>query len=90
MAKPVPADSHPPPEGLPALSSDSQQAAHQASLSLHEAAEISGHRSLAVLERYLNQDDTRVKAGQSALTCKSPQVLYYQWLLTQGQGPTQR
>ena len=37
-------------------------AAHQAGLSLREVAEISGHRSLAALERYLDQDAARVKA----------------------------
>jgi len=37
-------------------------AAHQAGLSLSEVAEISGHRSLAVLERYLDQDAAREKA----------------------------
>jgi hypothetical protein len=31
-------------------------AAHQVGLSLREVAEISGHRSLAALERYLDQD----------------------------------
>jgi integrase/recombinase XerD len=37
-------------------------AAHQAGLSLREVAEISGHCSLAALERYLDQDAARVKA----------------------------
>ena len=37
-------------------------AAHQAGLSLREVAEISGHRSLAALERYLDQDAARMKA----------------------------
>jgi integrase/recombinase XerD len=37
-------------------------AAHQAGLSLREVAEISGHHSLAALERYLDQDAARVKA----------------------------
>ena len=37
-------------------------AAHQAGLSLREVAEISGHRSLAALERYLDQDAAREKA----------------------------
>ena len=35
---------------------------HQAGLSLREVAEIRGHRSLAALERYLNQDAVREKA----------------------------
>lgn len=34
-------------------------AAHQAGLSLREVAEISGHQSLAALERYLDQDAAR-------------------------------
>ena len=37
-------------------------AAHQAGLSLREVAEISGHRSLAALELYLDQDAAREKA----------------------------
>ena len=37
-------------------------AAHQAGLSLREVAEISGHQSLAALERYLDQDAAREKA----------------------------
>ena len=37
-------------------------AAYQAGLSLREVAEISGHCSLAALERYLNQDAAREKA----------------------------
>ena len=37
-------------------------AAHQAGLSLREVAAISGHCSLAALERYLDQDAARVKA----------------------------
>ena len=37
-------------------------AAHQAGLSLREVAEISGHRSLAALERHLDQDAAREKA----------------------------
>jgi integrase/recombinase XerD len=37
-------------------------AAHQAGLSLREVAEISGHRSLAALEKYLDQDAARSKA----------------------------
>jgi integrase/recombinase XerD len=37
-------------------------AAHQAGLSLREVAEISGHQSLAALERYLDQDTAREKA----------------------------
>ena len=37
-------------------------AAHQAGLSLREVAEISGHLSLAALERYPDQDAARVKA----------------------------
>jgi len=37
-------------------------AAHQAGLSLREVAEISGHRSLTALERYLDQDAAREKA----------------------------
>jgi len=37
-------------------------AAHQAGLSLREVAEISGHRSLAALECYLDQDAAREKA----------------------------
>lgn len=37
-------------------------AAHGAGLSLREVAEISGHRSLAALERYLDQDAARGKA----------------------------
>jgi len=37
-------------------------AAHAAGLSLREVAEISGHRSLAALEKYLNQDAARSKA----------------------------
>jgi len=37
-------------------------AAHQAGLSLREVAEISGHRSLASLEKYLDQDAAREKA----------------------------
>jgi len=37
-------------------------AAHQAGLSLREVAEISGHRSLAALEKYLDQDAAREKA----------------------------
>jgi integrase/recombinase XerD len=40
-------------------------AAHQAGLSLREVAEISGHHSLAALERYLDQDAARVKAEAS-------------------------
>jgi hypothetical protein len=34
----------------------------QSGLSLREVAEISGHRSLAALERYLDQDAALVKA----------------------------
>jgi integrase/recombinase XerD len=37
-------------------------AAHQAGLSQCEVAQISGHHSLAALERYLDQDAARVKA----------------------------
>lgn len=37
-------------------------AAHQAGLSLREVAEISGHQSLAALEKYLDQDAARSKA----------------------------
>ena len=37
-------------------------AAHQAGLSLREVAAISGHQSLAALERYLDQDAAREKA----------------------------
>jgi integrase/recombinase XerD len=37
-------------------------AAHQAGLNLREVAEISGHRSPAALERYLDQDAAREKA----------------------------
>jgi integrase/recombinase XerD len=37
-------------------------AAHAAGLSLREVAEISGHRSLAALEKYLDQDAAREKA----------------------------
>jgi len=37
-------------------------AAHQAGLSLREVAEISGHQSLAALERYLDQDAAKEKA----------------------------
>jgi integrase/recombinase XerD len=37
-------------------------AAHQAGLSLREVAEISGHKSLGALERYLDQDSAREKA----------------------------
>jgi len=37
-------------------------AVEQAGLSLREVAEISGHRSLAALERYLDQDAAREKA----------------------------
>ena len=37
-------------------------AAHQHGLSLREVAEISGHRSLSALERYLDQDAAREKA----------------------------
>jgi integrase/recombinase XerD len=37
-------------------------AAHQAGLSLREVAEISGQRSLASLEKYLDQDAAREKA----------------------------
>lgn len=37
-------------------------AAHQAGLSLREVAEISGHKSLGALERYLDQDAAREKA----------------------------
>jgi len=37
-------------------------AAQQAGLSLREVAEISGHQSLAALERYLDQDAAREKA----------------------------
>lgn len=37
-------------------------AAHQAGLSLREVAEISGHRSLASLEKYLDQDAAKEKA----------------------------
>jgi hypothetical protein len=48
---------------LLAQSSNSQQAADQAGLSLSEVAEISGHCSLAALERYLDQDAARVRAG---------------------------
>lgn len=36
-------------------------AAHQAGRSLREVAEISGHRSLAALELYLDQDAAREK-----------------------------
>lgn len=37
-------------------------AAHQSGLSLREVAAISGHQSLAALERYLDQDAAREKA----------------------------
>ena len=37
-------------------------AAHQAGLSLREVAEISGHQSLAALEKYLDQDAARSAA----------------------------
>jgi integrase len=37
-------------------------AAHQSGLSLREVATISGHASLAALERYLDQDAAREKA----------------------------
>lgn len=37
-------------------------AAHQSGLSLRETAEISGHRSLAALELYLDQDAAKEKA----------------------------
>ena len=37
-------------------------AAHQSGLSLREVAEISGHQSLAALERYLDQDAARDRA----------------------------
>lgn len=37
-------------------------AAHQSGLSLREVAEISGHKSLGALERYLDQDAAREKA----------------------------
>ncbi|MFZ9069554.1 MAG: tyrosine-type recombinase/integrase [bacterium] len=37
-------------------------AAHKAGLSLREVAEISGHSSLASLEKYLDQDAAREKA----------------------------
>ena len=37
-------------------------AAHQAGLSLREVAEISGHASLAALEKYLDQDAARDRA----------------------------
>jgi len=37
-------------------------AAHAAGLTLREVAEISGHRSLAALEKYLDQDAAREKA----------------------------
>jgi integrase/recombinase XerD len=37
-------------------------AAHQAGLSLRDVAEISGHQSLAALERYLDQDAAKEKA----------------------------
>jgi integrase/recombinase XerD len=37
-------------------------AAHQAGLSLREVAEISGHKSLGALERYLDQDAARERA----------------------------
>ena len=37
-------------------------AAHATGLSLREVAEISGHRSLAALEKYLDQDAAREKA----------------------------
>jgi integrase/recombinase XerD len=37
-------------------------AAHQAGLSLREVAEISGHQSLAALERYLDQDAAKERA----------------------------
>ena len=36
--------------------------AHQNGHSLREVAEISGHRSLAALEKYLDQDAAREKA----------------------------
>jgi integrase/recombinase XerD len=53
--------------GLPGVSSHSFRrsaltAAHAAGLSLREVAEISGHRSLAALEKYLDQDAARSKA----------------------------
>jgi integrase/recombinase XerD len=37
-------------------------AAHQAGLSLREVAEISGHRSLSSLEKYLDQDAAKERA----------------------------
>lgn len=37
-------------------------AAHAAGLSLREVAEISGHRSLSSLEKYLDQDAAKEKA----------------------------
>jgi integrase/recombinase XerD len=40
-------------------------AAHQSGLSLREVAEISGHQSLAALERYLDQDAAKAKANQA-------------------------
>jgi len=38
-------------------------AAHQAGMSLREVAEVSGHHSLAALERYLDQDAAKEKAN---------------------------
>jgi integrase/recombinase XerD len=40
-------------------------AAHQSGLSLREVAEISGHQSLAALERYLDQDAAKVRADEA-------------------------
>lgn len=48
-------------------------AAHQSGLSLREVAEISGHQSLAALERYLDQDAAKAKAdGARGLLLPSP------------------
>lgn len=51
-------------KGINASFGSVSTAANQAGLSLspREVAEISGHRSLAALERYLDQDAAREKA----------------------------
>ena len=40
-------------------------AAHEAGYSLRQVAEISGHQSLAALERYLDQDVAKAKAEEA-------------------------
>jgi len=49
-------------ESSPGFRRTGLTAAHQAGVSLREVAEISGHRSLAGLDRYLDQDVARDKS----------------------------